>query len=206
MRIVYPRLDAQGVPTERPTQGRPQALPRYSDGANSTIQFGRIPVEAFLQDGAWNGAIEGMNIFYVLEFVGKQRETGSSRVFKIGISRGGEPARRLKAYYNMFGPQSAERRCEGVFVRFIAGTNARSSQGALPSRLQVAKLELAIKTGVADSNILRADEWLEITEPALRRKITNFLRTLPVTNEEEALPPRDGLRSAGAVRRSGRSA
>ena len=154
-------------------------------------------------DELWE-SLQGKNIFYVLEFVGKADTSSGLRgrptpVYKIGISHGGDATRRLKAYYNSFGEAGKGRPCEGVSVRFLCGTNHKSTSRATFGGFAIDKLEKHLKNLFKDSDsVLRASEWIQTDELTLQTEIARYLKSKAQTDDQ--LPARVGNRSGPNTR------
>ena len=149
-------------------------------------------------------ALQGKNLFYVLEFVGKA-DTGSglrgrpTPVYKIGVSHGGDATRRLKSYYNSFGEAGKGRPCEGVTVRFLCGTQHKSTSRATFGGFAIDKMEKYLKNLFKNSDsILRASEWIQTDELTLRTEIARYLKSKAHTDDQ--LPARVGNRSGPNTR------
>ena len=154
-------------------------------------------------DELWK-SLQGKNICYVLEFVGKSDTSSGLRgwptpVYKIGISHGGDATRRLKAYYNSFGEAGKGRQCEGVTVRFLCGTQHKSSSRATFGGFAIDKMEKHLKNLFKDNNsVLRASEWIQVDELVLRPEIARYLKSKAHTDDQ--LPARVGNRSGPNTR------
>ena len=151
MRIIYP--DQEQI--ARSGRLRPVVF-----GDENIVTFFRGVIDG---DELYN-MLQGKNIFYVLEFVGKG-DTGSglrgrpTPVFKTGVSHGGDATRRLKSYYNSFGESGQGRPCEGVTVRFLCGTQHKSASRATFGGFAIDKLEKHLKSLFkANGSVLRASE------------------------------------------------
>jgi hypothetical protein len=120
-------------------------------------------------------------------------------VYKIGISHGGDATRRLKSYYNSFGEAGKGRPCEGVSVRFLCGTNHKSTSRATFGGFAIDKLEKYLKNIFKDSDsVLRASEWIQTDELTLRTEIARYLKSKAHTDDQ--LPARVGNRSGPNTR------
>ena len=149
-------------------------------------------------------SLQGKNIFYVLEFKGKGDTTSGIRdrptpVYKIGVSHGGDATRKLKSYYNSFGGAGQGRPCEGVTVRFLCGTQHKSTSRATFGGFAIDKLEKYLKKLFKENgSVLRASEWIETDELTLRTEIARYLKSKSITDIQ--LPARVGNRSGPNTR------
>ena len=137
MRIIFP--DQEQI--TRYGRLRPVAF-----GGENIVNFFKGVVDG---DELWE-SLQGKNVFYVLRFVGKaDADSGLTErptpVYKIGISHGGDATRRLKAYYNSFGEAGKGRPREGVTVRFLCGTNHKSTSRATFGGFAIDKMEKHLK-------------------------------------------------------------
>ena len=138
----------------------------------------------------------------MLEFVGKGDSGSGLRgrptpVYKTGVSHGGDATRRLKSYYNSFGESGKDRLCEGVTVRFLCGTQHKSTSRA--HHFAIDKLEKHLKSLFkANGSVLRASEWIETDELTLSTEIARYLKSKSITDIQ--LPARVGNRSGPNTR------
>ena len=120
-------------------------------------------------------------------------------MYKIGVSHGGDATRRLKAYYNSFGEAGKGRPCEGVTVRFLCGTNHKSTSGSTFGNFAIEKMEKYLKNLFKDSNsVFRASEWIQTDELTLRTEVTRYLKSK--AHVDNQLPARVGNRSGPSTR------
>ena len=191
MRIIYPDQEQ---------------ITRY--GRLRPVVFGNENIVNFFK-GVLDGdelfdSLQGKNVFYVLEFVGKG-DTGSglrgrpTPVYKIGVSHGGDATRRLKSYYNSFGESGTGRLCEGVTVRFLCGTQHKTTSRAAFGGFAIDKLEKHLKALFKNSDsVLRASEWIETAELTLKTEIARYLKSH--SHFDVQLPARVGNRSGPNTR------
>ena len=191
MRIIYPAQDQITM------LGR---LRPVVFGAENIVNFFKGVLEG---DALWE-SLQGKNVFYVLQFVGKSDTSSGLRgrptpVYKIGVSHGGDATRRLKAYYNSFGEAGKGRPCEGVTVRFLCGTQHKNTSRATFGGFAIDKLEKHLKNLFKDSNsVLRASEWIQTDELTLRTEIARYLKSK--AHVDDQLPARVGNRSGPNTR------
>ena len=178
----------------------------------SNVKFGDAPLEDFItvddKIGKFVSKLNYKRIFYILQFNalepdiktlrGRVVPTGEQQ-FKIGISH--QPQSRLKSYYNSFGSNYDKKKCSGVKVLMLCGTDKDRNEDYITQRdtYQIEQLERHMKKELKQRGmIIRGTEFIKCMPTTLLNMVKSYL---PKLKQPTLIKRKLGLRPAKPVKK-----